>query len=567
LIPGSARALSEVPRAARDFSSGLPVPFAALGSLTPARRLKFGSRSLRIASLCAVLTFCLPQRAHSGLAGDHAAEAQQTPKVTLDTSETLFSMMAALNACGYNQELNSSYPVRAKIRAELARAADASAEAAGARDQLCQFYRDHRQADHGRDLAQYVSLALNLGDPPKFASLISDADLPPDAAYVRGLAPLLQIYYEQEKLHAIWQAHQAEHEQLAEQFHDPVAKMILATEVYLKQPISGYVGRRFMVFLEPLAAPGQVNARNYGSDYFIVVAPENGTLRMGEIRHAYLHYVLDPFALKRANTMKRLEPLLAAVRQAPMDDSYKRDVSLLVTESLIRAIEARTLHDGKALEAQRREFVQASVEEGFILTAHFYQQLEQFEKTPDSLRNTYGDFLVAIDMDREKKRARAVSFRRQAAPEVVHAGKAKAADALEVAEERLVSGDLKGARQLAGDALANPQEDHARALFILARAATLGRDLQGARSYFQRTLEVAREPRMVAWSHIYLARILDLEEDREEAVKHYHAALVAGDDKADTKAAAERGLQQPYEPPAAARPATGPPQDGKKNEE
>lgn len=478
------------------------------------------------------------------------AEAQQTPKVTLETNETIFSVMAALNACGYNQGLNASYPVRAQVRAELARAAEASPEAARARDHICQFQSDHRQADSGLELAQYVSLALNLGEPPKFPTLISDADLPPDAAYVRGLVPLLETYSEREKLHAIWLAHQPEYQQLAEQFHDPVAKMILATEVYLKLPMSSYVGRRFAVLLEPLTAPGQVNARNYGSDYLIVVGPEISALRMGEIRHVYLHYVLDPFALKRANALKRLEPLLAYVQRAPMDESYKRDVSLLVTESLIRAIEARTLQDGKAPETQRRESVQASVEEGFILTPHFYEQLVAFEKTSDSLRNVYGNFLIAIDLDHEKKRARAVSFRRQASPEVVHAGKATPIDPLEVAEERLIYGDLQGARQLADAALANPQQDQARALFILARAATLGRDLPGAQSYFQRTLEVAHEPRMVAWSHIYLGRILDLEENREEALKHYHAALASGDDRSDTKAAAERGLQQPYEPPA-----------------
>jgi hypothetical protein len=490
-------------------------------------------------SLCAALAVC--------------ASAQQTQKVTLETSETLFSVMAALNACGYNQELSSSPPLRMKVRAELARSAEASSAATAARDRLCQFHADHRQPDSGRDLAQYVSLALNLGEPPTFATLLSDADLPPDAAYVRGFVPLLQTYYEQEKLHAIWQSHQPEYEQLVEQFHDPVSKMILATEVYLKLPMSGYVGRKFTVFLEPLAAPGQVNARNFGSDYFMVVAPENGMLRTGDIRHAYLHYVLDPFALKRANAMKRLEPLLATVQQAPMDDSYKRDVALLVTESLIRAIEARTLRDGKATEAQRREYVQTAVEEGFILTEHFYEQLVQFEKTPQSLRNAYGDFLYNIDLDHEKKRARRVSFRRQAAPELVRKAKVKSANPLEVAEDRLSSGDLAGARQLADAALADPQQDHARALFILARAATLGRDMQGARTYFERTLEVAREPRLVAWSHIYLARILDLQENREEALKHYRAALAAGDNKPDTKTAAERGLQQPYEPPAGAR--------------
>jgi len=473
--------------------------------------------------------------------------------------------MAALNACGYNQELKSALPVRAKVRAELARAAEASAEAAGARDQVCHFYDDHHQPEPAVDAAQYVSLALTLGEPPKFTPMISDPDLPPDAAYVRGLVPLLQVYYQQEKLHAIWLAHQAEYEQLAEQFHDPVAKMILATEVYLRLPTT-YVGRKFTILLEPLLASGQVNARNYGSDYFIVISPEGGRLRMGDIRHAYLHYVLDPFALKRADTMKHLEPLLNVVQQAPMDDSYKRDISLLLTESLIRAIEARTLQEGKATEAQRREFVQSSVEEGFILTPHFYQQLVEFEKTSDSLRNDYGDFLHAIDVDREKKHARSVNFRRQAPEELVHVAKARPVDPLEVAEERLGSGDLNGARQLANEALANPQQDQARALFILARAATLGRDLPGARTYFQRTLEVAHEPRMVAWSHIYLARILDLEENRPEAVKHYQAALAAGDDKPDTKKAAERGLQQPYEPPTAGRPADAQPADGKKPE-
>ena len=161
------------------------------------------------------------------------------------------------------------------------------------------------------------------------------------------------------------------------------------------------------------------------------------------------------------------------------------------------------------------------------------------------------------------KRARAVTFRQQAAPEVVHAGRAKLADPLEAAEEHLTSGDLKGARQLADQALADPRQDHARALFILARAATLGRDMPGARTYFERTLEVAREPRMLAWAHIYLARILDLQENREEALKHYHAALAAGDDRPDTKAAAERGLQHPYEPPASARPAISQPHERK----
>ena len=53
----------------------------------------------------------------------------------------------------------------------------------------------------------------------------------------------------------------------------------------------------------------------------------------------------------------------------------------------------------------------------------------------------------------------------------------------------------------------------------------------------------------MAWSHIYLGRICDLQEDRAAALDHYRAALTAGANLPEAKAAAQRGLDQPYEPP------------------
>ena len=64
----------------------------------------------------------------------------------------------------------------------------------------------------------------------------------------------------------------------------------------------------------------------------------------------------------------------------------------------------------------------------------------------------------------------------------------------------------------------------------------------------RRALEVAHEPKVVAWSHIYLGRIFDLQEDREAAMDHYRAAVTAGSALPEAKAAAELGLQKPYEP-------------------
>jgi len=51
--------------------------------------------------------------------------AQTSGKVALETSETLFTVLSAMNACGYNAELNVSDPLRAQIRAEVATATQA----------------------------------------------------------------------------------------------------------------------------------------------------------------------------------------------------------------------------------------------------------------------------------------------------------------------------------------------------------------------------------------------------------------------------------------------------------
>ncbi len=118
------------------------------------------------------------------------------------------------------------------------------------------------------------------------------------------------------------------------------------------------------------------------------------------------------------------------------------------------------------------------------------------------------------------------------------------------AEKQLEAGDLQTAQKLAQQALDQKERDPGRAFFILARAATMNRDMVGARNYFERTLQVAHEPSVVAWSHIYLGRIFDLQEERDAAVDHYRAALAVIDATPEVKAAAKRGLQAPYEPPA-----------------
>ena len=149
----------------------------------------------------------------------------------------------------------------------------------------------------------------------------------------------------------------------------------------------------------------------------------------------------------------------------------------------------------------------ASLQQGFILTRYFYDALIKFEKDPAGLRNAYADLISNIDLGKEEKLAAQIQFASQADPELLHLSRPIEGKLLVTAEQRLSAGDANNAQKLAQEALDEKSEDPGRALFILAQVATMNRDMQGARNYFQRALEVAREPKVVAWSHIYLGRI------------------------------------------------------------
>jgi tetratricopeptide (TPR) repeat protein len=219
---------------------------------------------------------------------------------------------------------------------------------------------------------------------------------------------------------------------------------------------------------------------------------------------------------------------------------------------LVRSIELRLT---KIPEAERAKALDDDDKEGYVLTRYFYDALGKFEKDPTGLRDAYANMLGSIDVGREMKRASAIEFSGEAAPELLHLASRKDEHLLLNAERRLAAGDPETAKKLAQQALDEQQEDSGRALFILAEVATANRDMDGARNFFERALQAAHEPKVIAWSHIYLGRIFDLREDRFAAMDQYRAALnVAGGTPPEAKQAAERGLQQPYEPPVPKQP-------------
>lgn len=496
------------------------------------------------------------------------AVAQSSNPVSLKNNETLFTVLTAINTCGYDAELESSDPLRIAIRGEVGRNLEASENARGAADSICEFYRDHQQSDPSRTLAQYVSLALYLKPPPALAPEVRESDLPPDASGVLGLVPLLGKFYTQAGLHDIWNEHSAAYAELDNRYGDALGRMISGTELYLRIPSGNYYGRNFTIYVEPMGASSETNARNYANDYYVVITPGTGSgLKIDQIRHAYLHYLLDPMVGTYAGGFDKLEPLLEAVKLAPMDESFKSDASLLVTECLIRSVEARTLLGGKAPLADQDRAVEASMSQGFVLTRYFYERLLDFEKDSIGFRNALPVMLAQIEVRHELRRTAQVQFAASAQPELLQLARPKEGKLLITAEERLSAGDTTTAEKLAKEALAEKTEDAGRAYFILAQISLHG-NIEGARDYFEQALKATSEPKVVVWSHIYLGRILDLQDGQEggplraQAVVHYQEAVNASESLPEAKAAAEQGLQKPFAPQGG--PPPEPPQDDPK---
>lgn len=500
------------------------------------------------------------------------------PTISLINSEQVFAMAAALNVCGYDDGLDDSAPVRKRVREELNAALLKSEQARARRDKVCLFIAQHRLTGSEKDISQYISLALYLSPLPDLETTVELTEMPPDATQVAEIAPLVRDFAASVDLHGIWLTVRHSYDSEIDKLHDPLSKMIVDTNFYLKTPASTYDGRRFVVVIEPMLSPKLVNARVYGTDYVVIVSPVDASIPMAAVRHTYLHYMIDPLLYVRTNAIDRIQPVMKEIREAPLEFRYRNDPVALTVECLIKAIEARTMDTGIApykipagidrsqlpryaheqqlvqdkMEAVRVAAVRHDMTQGFVLTQYFYEQMFPFERDSASLRDTIGEMVYSMDVDQQVHRARQTEFDAQADDDVLRRSKPRVLTGLDLAESRLEAGDLATANALARQALTVHSDslesiaDAARANFILARGAILTGHPGEAIDRFQKTLATSKDPRQIAWSHIYLGRMLDLDCKRDEALSEYKLALTNRDGAQDTRLAAERGVKAAY---------------------
>lgn len=477
--------------------------------------------------------------------GLRSAQAQEQT-IVADPNLQLFTVMAAIHAAGYNG--GPDRPEATGLTADILR--DLSQRNIPSLPALREFYQSHRAADPAQELSQYVSLALFLSPPPGFEIVQSPSNLPPEVLDLREMAPLLATFYREANIAGLWGQYLPALEEGSERYRKFLAQVIQETNADLRMDTAGYGNRKFAIYVSPLGSPHQTHARNYGDRYYIVVGP-SPEIPEEEIRHGWLHYLLDPYPFRYPKLVESKAELQKAVARAPaLDPVLRSNFSLLLTESLIRGIQARRANlPPEATQGRVRQ----AVEEGYILTAYFFDAMEKFAKQPVGMRLYYPEMIEGISVKQEEERLAPVQFQ---APTTLSRREQhwdSRDELLRRGERSLAQGDYEQARQIF-EALSQQYGPQPRVLYGLALVATQQKQPHLAKEYFTQTAELASDPRMKAWSHIYLGRLLDVENNRPAAIAEYTAALAAGDPSGDTRVAAEKGLREGFSPAGAARP-------------
>ena len=454
---------------------------------------------------------------------------------------SLFSTLAAINAAGYDagidSPLNQHYQVRTQIRDELAKRKIPTLS------ELRAFYKEHKKPTDTGDLSQYISFALLASGPPDFK--LPDGQLPPDVEPLRPLSQILASFYKEANLEDLWNRSQPAYKAAISEYQDTVIGSVFEANGYLRNP-SGYLGRRFQIYLDLLAAPDQIQVRSYRDDYYIVISPTTVPV-VDEIRDAYLAYVLDPLSFKYAEAIKTKRALQKYAESAPaLDLAYKDDFSLLVTKCLIKAIDSRLMRGGAE---KRQAFVDEAMREGFILTEAFADLLPAYEKQQDAFRLYYPDLISAVDVRKVERRLKTVEFVQSVPPRVV-APPAKmqidpAEESLASAEGLFEQHDFENSRKLFKKAteLTSDKSKQGRAYYGLALIDLQEKHWDEALNLLGRTVEANPNPSITAWSHFYLGQLALKAGDPEKATAEFKSTLAINGASEKAREAAEKALQ------------------------
>jgi tetratricopeptide (TPR) repeat protein len=474
----------------------------------------------------------------------------QTTNVTIQPDLRLFTMMAALNAAGFDVEFASQYhPVRETVR-KLGKEVDPELIA-----RLKSFYNSRKgsQTDEAQ-LPKYISLAVNITDAPSFKPVTREEVLPPDARSVIGFLDLMREFYQKARLSQHWTELRSEYERAIVRVAPAIREAIVRADAYLRVPFGGFSARSMSIYFELAAPINTINVRSNQDSYYVVIG-DSSNLRVDDIRHAYLHFQLDTLVTTNISRIQNSNQILNLVRKADgVDPAYTSETHVMAAESLIRAIELRM---DRVAASRAKEAVDGFYRSGLLLMPYFYTALEAYEQEDVGLRDSFVNMVRNIQLKTEQTRFQEtfakipLSQKPVARPEVPQPPPEPPpdpiTDLLKEAQTAFNAGELTKAHAAFTKVLSDLDRNNGPAMYGIALVASKSGDSEEAKQYFERAIRSdSAEPGMKVWSYIYLARIFDLECNRPRAVEYYQQAVKVGDDTRNAQALAREGIQKPY---------------------
>ena len=474
----------------------------------------------------------------------HEAPPPPEPYNQLDSSETLFYVLAAINAAGYDEQADSSTnnPLRARVRETLAQRNLQSLAP------LRRFVRDHKPRNASAELSQYISFALWSKGPPDFTPANPDLPQPFDADALYEFPPVLAAFYQEANLASLWRQAQPDYDRAIAKYTEPVALAVQQVNAYLRNVNTGVRRGRFQILIDLMGAPNQVQTRNYIDDYFIVVTPAVEQ-PIFDIRHAYLRYMVDPLGARFTDDLKKKSRLGAYALESPiLAEQYRDDFVRLSTECFIKAVESRIDH--------QPAFADQAAREGFVLAPAFAELLGLYERQEVAMRLYFPDMVAQIDVKKEQQRIAKIDFLKErpvktyrVTSEVKPPELTGAAKTLDDAEQLFLDrekapGNASRAKELYLKVLQETEVKpmHAKAYYGLARIALLDRDPETADRFFRKILELEPEPATRAWALVYIGKLADSQGENDPAQENYRAALAVQGISDLARQEAQKGL-------------------------
>jgi hypothetical protein len=475
--------------------------------------------------------------------------------VSVDGSEAMFTTICALLAAGFESNVSSDNwtAFRAQMRERLRQQQGPAVEA------VREFYRHHELRDPGATLSRYLWFGLVSGPAPAFQPVLRRDELPPEVIALEGFSEILSNYYQEQKIGQLWRQVQPIYNREVERLHDPVSQIVFVASGYLREILEPSGPRTFAIVVEPLV--GRItNVRNFG-DHYALVLSGGEEIPTDVVRHAFLHFLLDPLPLMYPHVTAVKHVLFEKAATAPrLAPELKDDFASYFAECTVRAVELKLK---RMSPGEREAAMSRDDEDGYVLVKPLFGALPKFENSEPSMKLFFPDLVRAIDAGAEAKRLTAVKFapaetakpedeaaseevarRRNAAPTTVP-NDAEVITALTEGERRIAEKNPRAA-EASFQKVLTKYPDQARAWYGIGLVALLDHDAARAKQVFGRLTAgehaATQDPMVLAWSHVYLARIFDDEGNPEVAKMEYQSVLSVEGGPEQAKLAAQKGL-------------------------